>query len=151
VETACSRTASLIQHRGGTVTDIVSLLGKGIKASVDLALFTVTLAGQANAFFDLSDTPRPGSNVLVAELNRRGKEVIILSGDTQSAVDRLANTIGVPVDDAYYAAYTPEDKDAAIVALQAKGQRVCFVGDGTNDGPALSRADVSLAVAAGWM
>ncbi|KAG2343050.1 heavy metal translocatin [Suillus weaverae] len=163
------------QYRGGIVTDIVSLPGKGIKASVcgfpllggsptftgacshplstelqssGLTLFTVTLAGQAIAFFGLVDTSRPEASALVVELTRRGKGVMIFSGDTTAAVHHLAKTIGIPLDNAF-AAYTPEDKDAAIIALQAKGQRVCFVGDGTNDGPALSCADVALAIAAG--
>ncbi|KAG2144603.1 heavy metal translocatin [Suillus clintonianus] len=167
--------AAATQHRGGTVTDIVSLPGKGIKASVcgfpllggnptftgacshplssklqssGLTLFTVTLAGQPIAFFGLADTPRPEANALVVELTRRGKDVMIFSGDTTAAVHHLANTIGIPLDKTF-ASFTPEDKDAAIAALQAKGQRVCFVGDGTNDGPALSRADVALAIAAG--
>ncbi|KAG1738850.1 heavy metal translocatin, partial [Suillus paluster] len=170
-----ARLSATTQHRGGTVTDIVSLPGKGIKASVcgfpllggsptftgacshplsselqssGLTLFTVTLAGQAIAFFCLADTPRPDANALVMELARRGKDVMIFSGDTPAAVNHLAHAIGIPLDKAF-ASYTPEDKDSAIAALQAKGQRVCFVGDGTNDGPALSRADVALAIAAG--
>jgi P-type E1-E2 ATPase len=93
-------------------------------------------------------TPRPGAGGLVVELNRRGKDVMIRSGDTPSAVHHLANVIDVPEQDVY-AAHTPEEKDVAIAALQAKGKRVCFIGDGTNDGPALSRADISLAMAAG--
>jgi Cd2+-exporting ATPase len=167
--------SGVAEHRGGAVTDIVSLPGKGIKAKVagfpllggspvftgacthplisdfqrsGLTLFTVTLAGQTIALFGLADVPRPNSNVLIAELTRRGKDVMIFSGDTPSAVHRLAKAVGVPVNKAY-AAHTPEDKVAAIVALQAKGQRVCFIGDGTNDGPALSHADASLAVAEG--
>lgn len=163
------------QQQGGTVTDIVSLPGKGIKASVcgfpllggspsftgacshplssdlqasGLTLFSVTLAGQVIAFFGLADTPRPGAHTLVAELTRRGKDVIILSGDTPSAVQHLATTLNINPENAY-AAYTPADKDVAIASLQAKGRRVAFIGDGTNDGPALSRADVALAMAAG--
>ncbi|KAF8870201.1 E1-E2 ATPase-domain-containing protein [Infundibulicybe gibba] len=166
---------STAEHRGGVVTDIVSLPGKGIKASVcgfpllggspsftgacshpltselqasGLSIFSVTLAGQPIAFFGLADTPRPGADALVAELTRRGKEVMILSGDTPNAVQHLADAINVPQKNVY-ASHTPEEKDAAITAWQAKGKRVCFIGDGTNDGPALSRADVALAMAAG--
>jgi Cu2+-exporting ATPase len=162
-------------RRGGPVTDIVSLPGKGIKASVcgfpllggrgtftgacshpiscelqasGLTLFTVTLAGQPIALFGLADTPRPGARALVAELTRRGKGVIILSGDTPSAIQHLATALDIPSGNAY-AGYTPEDKDEVIASLQAKGRRVAFIGDGTNDGPALSRADMALAMAAG--
>jgi Cd2+-exporting ATPase len=162
-------------HRGGAVTDIVSLPGKGIKASVcgfpllggspsfagicshpfaselqasGLTLFAVALAGQPIAFFGLADTPRPGVDALVVELTRRGKEVMVLSGDTPSAVRHLANTINIP-QQYIYAGYTPEDKDAAIAELQGKGKRVCFIGDGTNDGPALARADIAIAMATG--
>jgi Cd2+-exporting ATPase len=164
-----------LQQRGGPVTDIVSLPGRGIKASIcgfpllggsgaftgacshpmsselqasGLTLFTVTLAGQPIALFGLADTPRPGARALVAELTRRGKHIIILSGDTPSAVEHLATALDIPSENAY-AGYTPEDKDEAIASLQSKGRCVAFIGDGTNDGPALSRADMALAMAAG--
>jgi Cu2+-exporting ATPase len=117
-------------------------------SSSGLSLFTVTLAGQPIAFFGLADTPRPEVGPLIAELVQRGKQVMIMSGDTPSAVHRLADIVGVPSSNVF-AAHTPEDKDTAIVAMQAQGQRVCFIGDGTNDAPALSHADVSLAIAAG--
>lgn len=166
---------SATEHRGGAVADIVSLPGKGIKASIcgfpllggspsfagicsdpvaselqasGLTLFAVSLAGRPIAFFGLADTPRPGAGALITELTRRGKDIMILSGDTPSAVHHLANTINIP-QQCIFAGYTPEDKDAAIATLQAKGKRVCFIGDGTNDGPALSRADIALAMAAG--
>ncbi|KAF8063296.1 heavy metal translocatin [Lyophyllum atratum] len=170
-----ARLSAKTQLREGALVDIVSLPGKGIKASLSgftvlggsadftcvsshplysdlcssgLTVFTVTLGGQPIAFFGLADTPRPDASALVAELTRRGKDVIILSGDTPSAVHYLATAIGIPLENTYPAC-SPEDKDAAIAALQAKGRKVRFVGDGTNDGPALSRADMALAIGGG--
>lgn len=170
-----SRSSSKTKHRGGSVADIVSLPGKGIKASIcgfrllggspsfaglcshpiaselqasGLTLFAVSLAGQPIAIFGLADTPRLGAGALIRELARRGKGVMILSGDTPSAVHHLAKTINIP-QKCIAAGYTPEDKGAVLAALQARGKRVCFIGDGTNDAPALSRADIALAMAAG--
>ncbi|PVF91750.1 heavy metal translocatin [Serendipita vermifera] len=166
---------SITDQPKAEVTGITLLPGKGIKASLGgypllggspeftgainhpifasmcssgYSLFTVTLAGQTIAFFGLAATPRPNAKDLVSELKRRGKKVFILSGDNRAAVDRLSNTLGVPLEDTR-AGCTPEDKSAAIRSFQAEAQRVCFVGDGTNDGPALSCAEVALSVAAG--
>ncbi|CAA7269956.1 unnamed protein product [Cyclocybe aegerita] len=165
----------LLEKGGVQVSDIVSLPGKGIKATIQgfpllggspsftgacnhpisvelqtsgLSLFSVTLAGQPLVIFGLVDTPRPEAKTLLNELKKRGKKVVIMSGDTPSSVHRLAETLGLPSTDVF-SGCTPEDKDTSIAALQAKGSRVCFIGDGTNDAPALSRADVSLAVASG--
>ena len=113
-----------------------------------LTLFSVMLAGQFIALFRLTDTPRPGAHSLVMELTHRRKDIIIFSGNTPSTVQHLATALEILSKNAF-AGYTPEDKDAAIASLQAKGRRVAFIGDGTNDGPALSRADVALAMAAG--
>ncbi|KAJ3511903.1 hypothetical protein NLJ89_g3840 [Agrocybe chaxingu] len=162
-------------EKGGVVSDIVSLPGKGIKATIQgfpllggspsftgacnhpisielqtsgLSLFSVTLAGRPLVIFGLIDTPRPEAQILLDELKKRGKKVVVMSGDTPSSVHRLAETLGLPPTDVF-SGCTPEDKDTSIAALKVKGSRVCFVGDGTNDAPALSRADVSLAVASG--
>jgi Cu2+-exporting ATPase len=116
--------------------------------SLGLTLFTVTVAGELVAAFGLSDTPRPDARALLAELAARRKRVFLLSGDNPGAVARFAATLQLPTGDVE-AACAPADKAAFVKALQERGQRVCFVGDGTNDAPALAQADVALCVAAG--
>ncbi|KAJ7821572.1 HAD-like domain-containing protein [Mycena olivaceomarginata] len=116
--------------------------------SLGLTLFTVTIAGELIAAFGLSDTPRPDAPALLAELAARGKRVFLLSGDNPGAVARFAATLQLPAADVE-AACAPADKAAFVKALQERGHRVCFVGDGTNDAPALAQADVAFCVATG--
>ena len=77
---------------------------------------------------------------LVAQLRALGVTPVLLSGDRRENVEAVARTLGIR--DAH-AALRPEDKRAAIAALQARGARVAMVGDGVNDAPALAQADVS--------
>ena len=164
IATYCLSALPALNQRGGSITDIVSLPGKGIKASIygfpllggspsftgacshplssdfqtsGLTLFSVMLAGQLIALFRLTDTPRPGAHSLIMELTHRRNDVIIFSGNTPTAVQHLATALEILSKNAF-AGYTPEDKDAAIASLQAKGQHVAFIGDGTNDRPAFS-------------
>ncbi|KAJ7118089.1 E1-E2 ATPase-domain-containing protein, partial [Mycena epipterygia] len=113
-----------------------------------LTLFTVTLAGELVAAFGLADTPRADASALLEALAARGKRVFVLSGDHAGAVARFAALLPIHPGDAQ-AACTPAGKAEFIKAVQARGQRVCFVGDGTNDAPALAQADVALCVAGG--
>jgi P-type E1-E2 ATPase len=110
-----------------------------------LTLFTVTLGGELLATFGLADTARPEAAGLVAGLIARGKRVALLSGDHANAVERFARSIDLPLEDVR-SACSPEDKAVFIAALQQSGHKVAAVGDGTNDGPALAQADLSLSV-----
>lgn len=116
--------------------------------SLGLTLFTVTLGGELLAVFGLADVARPESATLVADLTARGKRVVILSGDNAGAVERFARSINLPILDVR-AACSPADKAEFIASLQKEGRRVAFVGDGTNDGPALAQANLSLSIGSG--
>ena len=101
---------------------------------------------RAFARFTLEDAPRPDAAAAIAALRAQGLVPRILSGDGHAAVDRLAASLGV---DAHAARQSPEQKLAAVRALQADGHRVLMLGDGINDAPVLAGADVSLAMADG--
>ncbi|KAJ7069131.1 E1-E2 ATPase-domain-containing protein [Mycena amicta] len=116
--------------------------------ALGLTLFTVTLAGELVAVFGLADMPRADAPALLKALAIRSKHVFVLSGDNAGAVARFAAMLPIEPSDVR-AACTPADKAEFVKALQARGQRVCFVGDGTNDAPALAQADVALCITSG--
>jgi Cu2+-exporting ATPase len=94
----------------------------------------------------LEDQVRPEATEAVAELRRLGKQVVMITGDARSVAETVGREVGV---DEVMAEVLPEDKDAKIAELQARGLSVAMVGDGVNDAPALARADVGVAIGAG--
>ena len=113
-------------------------------ANAGLSVFLADTRGWI-ASFTFNESLRPDAAQSVAALQARGLRVMILSGDSQAAVQRVAAQIGI--DDAR-GDCTPDSKLALIKALQAKGHTVLMVGDGLNDGPTLAAAHVSIAVGA---
>ena len=98
------------------------------------------------ARFTLSDAVRPDAAPAVAALRALGLAPRILSGDGADAVAAVARAVGVAD---FQSRQSPEDKLAAVRALQAQGHRVLMLGDGINDAPVLAGADVSMAMADG--
>jgi Cu2+-exporting ATPase len=136
----------------GTVDDCEWRLGKAefVSASTSLdqqASETSTVfLGNNNgvvAVFDLSDELRPDAASTVAELRESGLKVSLLSGDGEGPVRKVADELGIR---SYRFACSPEDKLSAIRQAQ-ENDIVLMVGDGVNDAPVLSGADVSIAPA----
>ena len=98
------------------------------------------------AAFALADVIRPESKGAVDELHAMGKQVALLTGDSRAVADAVARELGI---DQVFAEVLPGQKDEKVAALQAQGKSVAMVGDGVNDAPALTRADVGIAVGAG--
>lgn len=94
------------------------------------------------ARFGLSEDLRAEAPAVVAQLRAAGVRVLLLSGDRDAAVQRIAAQTGITeaVGDC-----TPQDKLARLQAVQAEGRQVAMVGDGLNDGPVLAGAHVSFA------
>ena len=102
--------------------------------------------GRARGVLVVSDTVKPTSAEAVRELRRLGLEPVLLTGDNERAARAVAVEVGI---DRVVAEVLPEDKLAAIAALQADGRVVAMVGDGVNDAAALARADLGLAMGTG--
>jgi Cu2+-exporting ATPase len=102
--------------------------------------------GQVAAAFALADVIRPESKDAVRRLHDMGIEVAMLTGDSEAVAAAVAAELDI---DRYFAEVLPESKDQQVVELQAGGRRVVMVGDGVNDAPALTRADVGVAIGSG--
>ena len=113
-----------------------------------LTMFAVTFDGELVAFFGLSDLPRPSARAAVQLLQAQGIEVHIVSGDAVPVVNALAEQLGIPRSFAH-GGCLPGEKVTHVHRLQATGGQVLFIGDGTNDTPALAAADVSVAMSGG--
>lgn len=105
----------------------------------------LAVGGAVAGWFDLADQPKPAAAQVVAALRAEGLQMVMLTGDQPAAAAAIAAQVGIAPEDVR-AGVRPEDKAAAIAALQRVGRRVAFVGDGLNDGPALAQADLGLAV-----
>ncbi len=106
----------------------------------------VAVDGAAMGAFAVADTVRSGARAAVERLRARGVEVMMLTGDEESAATRVASEVGI---ERVRARVSPEEKAAEIVALREAGRVVAMVGDGINDAPALATADVGVAMGSG--
>ncbi len=94
----------------------------------------------------LADLIRDESRAAIAELKKLNIKTAMITGDSQDVASYVAKQLGL---DQYFAEVKPQDKVAKVKQLQAGGQRVAMVGDGINDAPALTQADIGLAIGAG--
>ncbi|RMH22094.1 MAG: cadmium-translocating P-type ATPase [Acidobacteria bacterium] len=94
------------------------------------------------ARFAVEERLRPQAAAAIAELQRMGIEVAVLSGDRQAAVDRLAARLGIAGE----GDLLPDDKVRRLAAARSGGGRLAMAGDGINDAPVLAAADVGIAL-----
>ena len=93
----------------------------------------------------LADTLKPTSKAAVDAFHRMGVDVVMLTGDNKRTADAIAGKLGIRA----VAEVLPQDKEQEVRRLQEEGKKVAMIGDGINDAPALTRADVGIAIGAG--
>lgn len=140
----------------GSMTFLSGYFSKGKKISEEIRRRSEQLAeeGKTPLFFArneellgmiaVADTIKEDSPEAVRELQAMGIEVVMLTGDNQRTAEAIGKQVGV---DRVIAGVLPDGKEEVIRSLQT--QRVAMVGDGINDAPALTRADVGIAIGAG--
>ncbi len=94
----------------------------------------------------VSDTIRDDSTEAIKAFKKLGKKIVMLTGDNKFAAEFIGKKAGV---DEIYSELLPADKEKIIRTLQENGEKIAFIGDGINDAPALTRADVGIAIGAG--
>ena len=158
----------------GRVTDVEEIAGHGITAKVDGkavcagnsrlmeregarwepcdlpgTIVHVTVEGAYAGHILISDLPKPEAKTLVEGLKAAGvKKTVMLTGDAEAAAKAVARELGI---DEYHAQLLPADKVERVeglLAAKSPGAALAFVGDGINDAPVLTRADVGIAMGA---
>ncbi len=111
------------------------------------SLVLAAIDGKVKLLLGIRDQVRPGVRENLLQLKKLGvRNLIVLSGDNQGTVDRVARELGLTEAHGHM---LPEDKAAYIDDLKAKGHIVAFVGDGVNDSPSLALAQIGIAMGSG--
>jgi P-type Cu2+ transporter len=136
-------------YRLGSLAFVQALNGLSLEIPQNLKGKTLSALGDATgyiALYALEDTLRHDANKLVTLLLQQGKTVMILSGDRKDVVSETGIKLGISTA---LGELSPEAKHDIVKELQGKGATVAMIGDGMNDGPVLSIANVSIAMGQG--
>ncbi len=135
--------AALLEERG-LMTEEFMRLGEKLAREGKTPLYFAE-GGKLLGIIAVADVVKPDSAQAVAELKGMGIRVVMLTGDNRRTAEAIRTQVGI---DAVVADVLPGDKEAVIRRLSEEG-KVAMVGDGINDAPALTRADVGIAIGAG--
>ena len=124
-----------------SLTETVSRL-----ESIGATVLLFAADGKATGVIGVKDTVKSDSREAVERMKNMGKRVIMLTGDSEGAAAAVASEVGITE---YRSSVMPQDKEIVVRELQQSGSKVAMIGDGINDAPALTRADVGIAIGAG--
>jgi len=111
------------------------------------SLLYMAIDNELAAVICIEDPLRPEAAEVIASLRRCGlSKIVMMTGDSERTACTVAKEVGV---DEYYSEVLPEDKARFVAEEKAKGHKVIMIGDGINDSPALSAADVGIAISGG--
>ncbi len=118
---------------------------KESESALGATLLFLSINGEITGYISIKDGIKPSSKAAVESLKRMGKRVIMLTGDNRSSAKAVADELGVEFE----AETLPDRKYQVIEELKSEGLTTMMVGDGVNDAPALTAADVGVAIGAG--
>lgn len=127
VDEGYSKTIANLSKQGKTINHVIS-------------------DGQLIGSIALSDVIREESREAILALKAMGIKVAMITGDSSDVADWVAQELGL---DEHFARVLPHEKSEKVKLLQSKGEKVAMVGDGVNDAPALTQADIGIAIGAG--
>ena len=116
-----------------------------IQARGETAIGIVT-DGVIGGILGISDSVRETSAAAVEELHKMGLTIGMVTGDNERTASAVAKQLGIDFEESEV---LPDEKSNIIQAMQTKGNRIAFVGDGINDAPALAVADIGIAIGSG--
>jgi P-type Cu+ transporter len=137
----------LLSSHGIMLTTKQLDIASGLRVGGKIAVF-MAMDDRLHVIIGVSDMVRPDAAAVIATLKGWGMRCYMVTGDQRATGVAIGQAVGI-ASNMVFAGAKPDEKEKFIEKLQKAGKKVAFIGDGTNDSPALARADVSFAMAGG--